>query len=349
MKEMRPLTTDERASFAILALYMGLFCVCSFIFWDLLWLKVLGVTAATAGLFLFVAAFFNTEARGHGQANESLHPVRSYLISFFIALLVLFLLRFLGGLIGSLILSVTVLYVGAALALIIFRKAMVQVITTLLAVFFIIVIANNWNDVLSRQMTFKDALRQSGMAVFQIGPIQDVTNMLIAGNYMGYLNRIDYRDPQINIVATRAVAEAQDDDLRKTEAILKMVSNDIHYVSDPGDGLEFAKDPVITLISGGGDCEDQTLLLCSLLETVGVKTYIVFTDEHVFALVPFEKDYPELLAAPHVFVGGTPCYALDPSDRDAKIGQSSATPKDISRVFDVRRKALVRYSIFADD
>ncbi len=346
-RKVRPLTTDERASFAILALYMGLFCVCSFICWDLLVLKVLGITVATAGMFLFWAAFFNPEARG--QTSESIHPVRSYLVSFFIALLVLFLLRLLGGLIGNLVVSVVVLYVGAAVALIIFRKAMVQVITTLLAVFFIIVTVSNWNDVLSRQMTFKDAIRQSGMAVFQLGPVQDVANMLIAGNYMGYLNRIDYRDPQINIVATRAVADAEDDELKKTQAILKMVSNDIFYVSDPDDGLEFAKDPIITLISGGGDCEDQTLLLCSLLETVGVKSYIVFTDDHVFALVQFQKDYPELVAAPHVFINGKPCFALDPSFRDAEIGQSLATPQDISRVFDVRRKALVRFSLFAGD
>ena len=340
--EARPLTTDERASFVILSMYMGLFCICSFLYWDALSLRILGVTAAAAGLFLFVAAFFNTEGRGQ---SDSLHPVRSYLVSFFIVLLVIFLLRLVGGLITSLVWSVIVMYAGLLVSLIVFRKAMVQVVTTMLAAIFLFVTVNNLDDVLSREMSFKDAIRQSGLVVFQIGPIQEVTNLLITGNYMNYLNRIDYRDPQLNIVAIRTVKGCEDDELRKTEAILRFVSNEIHYVSDPDDGLEHARDPIITLIAGGGDCEDQTLLLCSLLESVGVRTYIAFTDEHVLALVRFGEDYPEIEVAAHAYIDGQPCYALDAADRDAILGQSSATRRELKRVFDVRRKTPVNFSL----
>jgi transglutaminase-like putative cysteine protease len=130
----------------------------------------------------------------------------------------------------------------------------------------------------------------------------------------------------------------------KTRAILDFVSNDIRYISDPGDGVEFAKDPVSTLVAGGGDCEDQTLLLCSMLESVGVKTYIAFTDEHVFALGQFTRSDRVSDIPPYLYIDGQPCYALDPSDPGAVIGSCSAPPASVKRVFDVRRKAPVDFS-----
>ena len=340
--EVRPLTSDERASFVILSLYMVVFCICTFVYWDSLVLKILGVTAAVGGLFLFAAAFFNTEAP---EKSNSIHPLRSYLFSLLITLLVLFSIRFLGGIIGSFVWSATVVYAGLLFALLVFRKALVQVVTTLLLVVFMFVTISNRSDVLMGHMKFTDAIRQCGHVFLQIGPVKDVVNLLVSGNYMGYLTRIDYRDEQINILATRTVAHANDDDLKKTVAILDYVSNEIHYVSDPGDGVEYAKDPATTLAAGGGDCEDQTLLLCSMLETVGVKTFIAFTDAHVFALVRFDRNYPDLGAEPYLFIDGAPCYALDAADPGAKIGDSSASPAAVKRVFDVRRKSPVQFLI----
>ena len=215
----------------------------------------------------------------------------------------------------------------------------------MLVIIFLFVTISNWHDVVRGHMKFRDAVRQCGDAVFQIGPIQDVANMLISGNYMGYLSKVDYRDTQINIIAIRSVSGANDDELAKTKAILDVVSNDIQYVSDPEDGVEYAKDPINTLIAGGGDCEDQTLLICSMLESVGVKTYIAFTDEHVFALVSFSKDYADMDVEPHLFVDGTPCYAVDPAESGAAIGDTIALPEEVKRVFDVRRRAPVRFDL----
>jgi len=314
-------------------------------FWDSLVLKILGATAAAGGIFLFVAAFFNTEAP---EKSDSIHPLRSYLVSVFITLLVLFAIRFVAGIIDNAVWSMAVAGVGLLVALVVFRKALVQVATTLLAFVFLFVTISNHHDVLVGNMKFKDVARQCGHIVFQIGPVQDVANLLLAGNYMGYLSRIDYHDEQINILATRIVADTNDDEVLKTREILDFVSNDIHYISDPGDGVEYAKDPVSTLIAGGGDCEDQTLLLCSMLETVGVKTFIAFTDDHVFALVRFSQDQPVPGVAPHLFIDGIPCYALDPSDPGASIGDCGAAPHTVKRAFDVRRKAPVGFSVTPD-
>ena len=341
-RNVRALTSDERASFLILSLYMVTFCIVTFAYWDSLVLKILGVTAASGGLFLFAAAFFNTEAPGKTQ---SIHPFRSYLMSVFLVLVVLFALRFIGGLITNMVLSMVVLYAGLLVALVVLRKAMIQVISAMLALIFLFVTFQNREAVLTGQLSVKDTMHICGKMIFQIGPIQDVANMLIAGQYMTYLNRIDYRNDQINMLAVQKVARLGDDELRKTIALLDFVSNDIYYVSDPNDGLEYAKDPNATLFTGAGDCEDQTLLLCSLLESVGVKTMIAFTDDHVFTLVSFSKKYPAIDAKPYVYVKGKPCYALDPSDPGAILGQSSATPHSITRIFDVRAKIPVEFTL----
>ncbi len=343
---MRPLTTDERASFVILALYMTAFCIATFVYWDSMVLMILGATVASAGLFLFFAAFFNTEAP---EQSNSIHPLRSYLISFFLVLLTLFLLRFIGGLITNFILSVAVTYIGLLAALIIFRKAMVQVSSAMLALVFLFVTFHNLNDILAKQMGFRDAIQQCGHAIFQIGPIQDVANMLLAGSYVTYLNRIDYRNEQINNLAAKKVALQNDDDRRKATVLLKFVSNEIHYVSDPDDGFEYAKNPIDTLIAGAGDCEDQALLLCSLLESVGVKTYMAFTDDHVFILVRLSKPYPDLKVTPYVYIDDSPCYALDPADPQAVFGVSLALPPQIKRIFDVRKKTLTHFSAITDE
>ena len=81
-----------------------------------------------------------------------------------------------------------------------------------------------------------------------------------------------------------------------------------------------------------------------MLETVGVKTYIAFTDEHVFALVQFCQETSEIGVEPHLFIDGLPTYALDGADAGARIGDCSSRPEDVKRVFDVRRKAPVGFS-----
>ncbi len=340
--EVRPLTTDERTSFVILSLYLMAFCLCTFIYWNSLPLRILGLTAGSGGLFLFVAAFFNTEAP---EKSHSIHPVRSYAFSLITILLLLLVIRIVGGFMGSFALSAVVIYSGLLVALVVFRKALVQVVTTLLLVVFVFVTVANREDILEGRMDLKDSLRQCGTICFQLGPVQDVVNLVLSGNYMGYLSRVDYRDRQINILAIRTVADTNDDDIQKTRAILDYVSNQIHYVSDPDDGMEFVKDPLTTLEAGGGDCEDQTLLLCSMLESVGVKTYIAFTDDHVFALARFHKKNRGLDAKPFLFIDGFPCYALDAADPGADIGRCAAIPLEVKRVFDVRRKAPVRFSL----
>ena len=65
--------------------------------------------------------------------------------------------------------------------------------------------------------------------------------------------------------------------------LYRYVVENYDYYSDPRSS-EFIQSPSETMKIKGGDCEDLTILLSSLLENLGIKTYIVLTEDHVYCL-----------------------------------------------------------------
>jgi tetratricopeptide (TPR) repeat protein len=62
----------------------------------------------------------------------------------------------------------------------------------------------------------------------------------------------------------------------------------LKYVSDPGNstfGLDYIQYPRETLEKKTGDCDDLSVLLMALLESIGVKTAVTVTRSHVFVLM----------------------------------------------------------------
>jgi hypothetical protein len=339
--EIRSLNGDERISFAVASLYLFIFCAISYLYWPSLPMKILGGTAGVMGAMLSIAAIFN---KGSAPRKHSVYTRTWYLVAFLSGLLTVFLLREAVRIIGNHVIVAGIIYGSLFLLLAIFRKAVVQIMMALVALAFISVTATNWQAARAGDLTFLGALEKCGQSIFKIQQIEALANTLIAGSYMDYLNKVDYLDNQLNMLAVRTVLDSKDDELQKTKAILDFVSNDIRYISDPDDGVEHARDPISTIIAGGGDCEDKTLVLCSMLESVGVKTYMAFTDDHVFALVGFSRKYPELQNVPAYEIEGRPCYVIDAADPGAVIGDSATAPARTKRIFDVRRKALVHFT-----
>jgi hypothetical protein len=340
--EMRSLNGDERISFTVLVLYLFIFSACTYLFWPSLPLKIIGGTVAVLGFMLLITAVFN---KGTLSRKHSRYTVKWYLISFFSGLLVLLGLRLVARTVENHTVAAVIIFGSLLFLLLTFRKAIIQILMAFLAITFISVTLANWNAAVSGQMSFLDTLGKSGQVIFHIQPINEVANTLIAGNFGGYLNKVDYRNSQLNMLAVRKVLHANDDALTKTTILLDFVSNDIMYVSDPDDGHEYAKDPLSTLISGGGDCEDQSVLLCSLLESVGVKTYMGFTSDHVFVLVSFGRHYPQLEKVPYVIIDNRRAYILDAADPDAEIGYGSAHPSQIEHVFEVRTRSVAKFRL----
>lgn len=67
-------------------------------------------------------------------------------------------------------------------------------------------------------------------------------------------------------------------------ALFDMVKEEVEYVSDPR-GNDIWEPANVTLRIGAGDCEDQAILLSSMIEAIGGTTRVYLTDNHAFAAV----------------------------------------------------------------
>ncbi|MHC1605439.1 MAG: transglutaminase-like domain-containing protein [Candidatus Methanofastidiosia archaeon] len=100
-----------------------------------------------------------------------------------------------------------------------------------------------------------------------------------------YLNAIVVFDPGLRALSAQILESCEDPSKEcRVNAIYRYVVENMKYYSDPR-GAEYIQTPQETLQIGGGDCEDLTILLCSLLENVGIKTYMVLTEDHAYSLV----------------------------------------------------------------
>lgn len=66
---------------------------------------------------------------------------------------------------------------------------------------------------------------------------------------------------------------------RQADVLLKWVQNpkNCYYVNEPGERLQ---DPLYTLKVGYGDCDDMTLLLCCLFESIKLEWKLVISGRH---------------------------------------------------------------------
>jgi transglutaminase-like putative cysteine protease len=89
-------------------------------------------------------------------------------------------------------------------------------------------------------------------------------------------------DPTIRQIAgTIAATSCERSQLCQAKALYYFVRDNFDYVSDPV-RREYVEDPKEFLNVGGGDCESGTILLSSLLESIGVDTQLVFIPGHAY-------------------------------------------------------------------
>ncbi len=80
---------------------------------------------------------------------------------------------------------------------------------------------------------------------------------------------------QIRQAATNIIfLTPEKDEYSEAEALFNLVRDSIRYVKDVND-IETLSTPMMTLEGRIGDCDDQTVLLASLLESVGYPTRFV--------------------------------------------------------------------------
>lgn len=105
-----------------------------------------------------------------------------------------------------------------------------------------------------------------------------------ASQYWPYLDAVVPADPALRTVAAEQIRACPAGDITCTAVRLyRYVQSGIGYINDPV-AREYIQPPATTLQVGAGDCEDLSILLASLLENVGIPTYLVFTPDHAYIL-----------------------------------------------------------------
>jgi hypothetical protein len=79
-----------------------------------------------------------------------------------------------------------------------------------------------------------------------------------------------------------------------------LITSGIRYVPDPNNpyydinshqAIDNLKYPRETLLQSAGDCDDLSVLYCSLLEALGIKTKLIDVPKHLFMM--FDTEIPE--------------------------------------------------------
>lgn len=119
-------------------------------------------------------------------------------------------------------------------------------------------------------------------------------------------------DPAIiNAAHTLVFLTPERDQLAEVSAVFNWVRDSVRYVPDVL-GVETLAAPALTMQRRTGDCDDQTALLCALLESIGFPTR--------FVVARYEADDFEHVYC-QVFANGR-WLDLDPINRNFTIGES---------------------------
>jgi hypothetical protein len=189
-----------------------------------------------------------------------------------------------------------------------------------------------------------------------------------------YLDAVDERSDVVRAKAAELTRPCKSGDRLCEVAVLnRFVATTIKYRSDPRpdrSGSDLIQSPERTLAIGAGDCDDVTVLLASLLESVGRRTVMAFTPNHVFPMVCFDAtfgDYAQRtagnIAADPGYrqfvlgeagwpvrgqpiewhrVGEETCYPLEPTSATKTIGFPHDN-REVEAVVDPLRKSYVKF------
>jgi len=99
-----------------------------------------------------------------------------------------------------------------------------------------------------------------------------------------YVNKIETNDIDLRAYANSILSNCLSNDREcQVNSIYRHIVENYNYLSDPT-GVELIQSPGETMKIGGGDCEDLSIFLNSLLENIGIKTYLVLTEDHAYSL-----------------------------------------------------------------
>lgn len=162
---------------------------------------------------------------------------------------------------------------------------------------------------------------------------------------------VDSVDPTregIRELATRLGRRFEAGDFKQARKLYEYVRDEIQYVYDPF-GIEEIQSPQVTLKLRSGDCEDQAILLTSLLLAIGFESALLFADanndglpDHVYSAVyiPKAPDYTKPFAKKKLNDGKDlhDWIPLDPTSQDSDFGVIPIEDLEITKLVSIPTK-----------
>jgi hypothetical protein len=140
-----------------------------------------------------------------------------------------------------------------------------------------------------------------------------------------YTSKVLFDDDQFRTIAKQIASGCNGEQECQLYKIYRFLVTNFEYYSDPRNN-EYVQSPSETWNSKGGDCEDLGILLQTLLESIGIKTFSVFTTGHYYVLgcVPNSaqvlkysnnelKSYGKYYDKIHYYNLGSECIPLEPT------------------------------------
>lgn len=132
------------------------------------------------------------------------------------------------------------------------------------------------------------------------------------------------KHPQIRKIAAELVSHITlNDSQSRLSSIFRFVADEIDYISDPT-GIEHISDPIETLYVKAGDCDCKSLLLATLLESIGYRCFIIFVKPLV------QIDTARVIKGGHVFVivKSNPNYAKSDANTSSMMLYRNGVPSE---------------------
>jgi len=144
------------------------------------------------------------------------------------------------------------------------------------------------------------------------------------------VNSVNPNAPGLRELAINLGRSFEAGDFKQARKIFEFVRDEIQYIYDPM-GLEEIQPPETTLKLRAGDCDDQAILLSSLLLTIGFESALIFADtdndgvaDHVYSAVHIPKapDYTKPFKRKKLDDGKNlhDWIPLDPTSQDSDFG-----------------------------
>jgi hypothetical protein len=133
--------------------------------------------------------------------------------------------------------------------------------------------------------------RRIGQIINTIQTAQGKEETRIDETIKKIIETVNPGSPDVRTLATELGRRFEAGNFKQARRIYEYVRDEIHYIRDPLP-FEDIQSPETTLKRLSGDCEDQAILLCSLLLAIGFETALLFADtdgdgqpDHVYSAV----------------------------------------------------------------